>query len=300
MLNIKCPDCGSSDFFINKHKGEVICKKCAMVVDDALCDLGRERAMDQETLETHSRSGAPFDPRVANNLATTIGNTHDLSGLSKNTQQLIKRIKKKNNWTSSGIEQNLRNALTHLKLISDYLSLPDNVEKEVARIYRRSVEQGLTKARSCEMVLIGCVYISCRIHGIPKKMEEVAEAQGITKKSLGKIYKMLLRELKINIIPSNPIDYLGRFTSELKLSPKVQSKAIELIDCARKKKLTSGISPLSLAAASLYISALMNKEKKGQKKVSDVCGITETTLRQRVRDLVQGLKLRNKAVEQYT
>ena len=52
-----CPDCGSNDFILNRKKGEVICRKCSFVVDEALIDFGAEtRSFDMESTEKNSVS----------------------------------------------------------------------------------------------------------------------------------------------------------------------------------------------------------------------------------------------------
>ena len=60
-----CPDCGNGTFFLNKAKGEVICRNCSMVIDELMVDFGNDsRGSDFEDMQAKSRTGAPFDPRV--------------------------------------------------------------------------------------------------------------------------------------------------------------------------------------------------------------------------------------------
>lgn len=290
-----CPDCGCKNFLTNKRSGEVICRQCNFVIEDALVDHGAEtRSFEPGDLEKNSRSGAPFDPRVADNLATSIGNRSDLAKLNTRTKAMIHRIKKKNAWTSSSFEQNLKHALTNLKLIAGQLNIPDRVEKEAAEIYRKAAEKNLTLKRSIENIVIGSLYIACRVNDIARSLKEFSELTGADVKIIAKTYKMLLRELNIKIVPINPIDYTARFTSALKLSPKVQTKAVKLAEQLKKKGLTSGLSPVSVAASTLYIAGLILKEKRTQREVAEVSGITETTLRNRCKDIMKELKLKAK------
>lgn len=289
-----CPDCGEHSFFINQEKGEVICRECSYVIDDAMIDFGRERFMDSEDLEKNSRSGAPFDPTITNNLMTQVGTTADLSKLPQNIKYMVKRIRKKNSWTSSSIENNLNRSLPQLKMICSYLKMPASVEKEAARIYRRGVEKGLTKARSCEGVIVASVYIASRMFGFPTTIKDIGETTKLNKKSIGKYYKLVLRELNIKIEPSNPLDYIAKYASLLELSPKTQSRAVEIAEEAQKKDITSGVSPVTIAATSLYLAALQMKERRTQKAVTDMTQITEVTLRTRCKDFVEALKLKVK------
>ena len=58
--------------------------------------------------------------------------------------------------------------------------------------------------------------------------------------------------------------------------------------------MTSGRGPAGIAAAALYVAALMNDEKKTQREVADIAGITEVTIRNRYKELIERLKLEDK------
>ena len=287
-----CPDCGNDKFFLNKQKGEVICRNCSYVVDESMVDFGNDiRGSDFEDVQSKSRTGAPFDPTVANNLSTAVGTKADLMKMDKKARQKMERIRKKNNWTSNSLEINFNTALNQLKMISSYLKIPDFVEKESARIYRQAAERGLTIKRSIESIVVGSLYVATRIHGIPKSMEEFVKASKISKKVLGKTYKLIVRELNLKLVPADPIEYVPRFASALGLSAKVQTKAIEYIAQAKEKEMLSGLSPISVAATTLYLAALKEGERKTQKEVADTTGITEATLRSRCKDFMRDLKI---------
>lgn len=293
MIETKCPDCGSNNFFHNRERGEVICRECSFVVVEAQVDFGSDtRAFGFDQLEFKSRAGAPFDPRVANNLTTQIGTHADLDKLSRKQKVLMQRIRKKNNWTSNSLEINLNTAMTNLKMISSYLKLPEHVEKEAAVIYRRAAEKDLAIKRSIESIVVASLFIASRIYGIPKSMDEFVEASKISKKVLGKTYKLVMRELNLRMAPTDPLDFIERFGSQLGLSAKSQTQAIKMIEQAKKKQILSGLSPLSVAATTLYLAGLKNGERRTQKVVAETTGITEATLRSRTKDLIKKLNLK--------
>jgi transcription initiation factor TFIIB len=90
---------------------------------------------------------------------------------------------------------------------------------------------------------------------------------------------------------TNPTDYIPRFSSSLELSPETQSRSIEIIELCQEAELTSGRGPTGIAAASLYVAALINGEKRTQREVADVAGVTEVTIRNRYKELLIELKL---------
>jgi transcription initiation factor TFIIB len=59
-----------------------------------------------------------------------------------------------------------------------------------------------------------------------------------------------------------------------------------------KKGLISGRGPTGVAAAAIYIAAADQGERKTQKEVADVAGVTEVTIRNRYRELKKELGLK--------
>jgi transcription initiation factor TFIIB len=296
ITDVKCPDCGSHDFFHNRGKGELICRQCSIVLDESMVDFGRDSRFfeDDGDGEHNSRTGAPFDPLVVDNLGTSIGNAADLSKLSGRNRALFQRIKKRQHWTATSFEQNLKTAFNNLKLMSGGLNLPSSVEKEAAVIYRRCVERGLTKRSAIEHLVIASLFLASKLQGFPRAMKEFANIAKVDMTILGKNYKLIMREIGIRINPTNPLDYVTKFATALKLSPKVQTKSVKYIEQMEKMGLTSGLSPLSVAASTLYIAAQLEKEKRTQREFAEISGVTETTLRNRCKDLVKALKVKVK------
>ncbi|MBD3248415.1 hypothetical protein GF336_00030 [Candidatus Woesearchaeota archaeon] len=288
----KCPECGDSKLLINKEKGEIICKSCGSVIEDSLVDFGKERAFDEEDFEKKNRTGAPFDPRIANNIVTEVGNSADFHKLPANVKKQMYRIREKNKWVSNSLDQNLNVGLNHIKTVTSYLNITDIVEKEAARIYRLCAERGITRYTTNENLAAACVFISSRVNSLPKTLGELQEATGIKKKVIAKTYKMVARKLNIKIMPNTPFDFLNRFASELKLDPKIQTRAVKLINQMFKKQITSGKNPTSLAATALYIASLMENIRVTQRQVVEVSGITETTLRSRVKEMLKELGIK--------
>ena len=88
---------------------------------------------------------------------------------------------------------------------------------------------------------------------------------------------------------TNPIYYVPRFATELNLSGEVQEKAREIIERAIKKGLISGRGPTGVSAAAVYIASLLLGERRTQKEVANVAGVTEVTIRNRYRELKKEL-----------
>ncbi len=289
----KCPECGSTNLFTNREKGEVICKDCGLVLEDKMVDFTQEwREFDSEEGEKKRRTGSPMTyTQYDQGLGTEVGRKTDLYSLDNKDRNKFFRLRKWQYRISTAIERNLKLALAELKRVSSFLKLPKSVEEESARIYTLAVQRGLVRGRSMESVVAGALYAACRRHEVPRTLDELSEASGIEKKEIGRTYRFVTRELGITILPSNPADYIARFASSLKLSAETQSKAVEILERAQKAELTSGRGPTGIAAAALYVSALIHGEKRTQREVADVAGVTEVTIRNRYKELLDELNL---------
>lgn len=289
----RCPECGSLDLSYNMEKGEIICRECGLVIEDKMVDFDQEwREFDSEAAARKRRTGAPITyTQFDQGLGTDVGRKADLYKFGGKTKNKFFRLRKWQQRISTAIERNLKLALAELKRVSSFLRLPSSVEEEASRIYTLAVQKGLVRGRSMESVVAGALYAACRRHDVPRTLDELGEASGIEKKEIGRTYRFITRELGIKILPSNPADYIARFASALKLNAETQSKSVEIIEQAQSVELTSGRGPTGIAAAALYVAALINGEKRTQREVADVAGVTEVTIRNRYKELLEKLEL---------
>jgi transcription initiation factor TFIIB len=145
-----------------------------------------------------------------------------------------------------------------------------------------------------ESVIAACIYSACRSYNIPRTLDEISNASDVERKEIGRTYRFIIRKMGIKTQPSSPKDYISRFASVLHLSPKTQNEALKILSKAENSELTSGRGPAGIAAAALYVAALLNDEKKTQREVADVAGITEVTIRNRYKELLDRLDLQDK------
>ena len=113
----------------------------------------------------------------------------------------------------------------------------------------------------------------------------------VSKKQIGKNYRFLSRELNIKLKPTSPSDYIPRFASKLGLSGEVQSKAIEIIRKAKNCGVLNGKGPTGIAATALYISSILLGERKTQRDIAEIAGITEVTIRNRYKEISEQVDL---------
>jgi transcription initiation factor TFIIB len=287
-----CPECHSPNLIEDKIRGERYCAKCGYILKEDIIDTGQEwRAFDSEQMSKRARGGAPLTfTKHDKGLTTEIGKgLGELYKVPAKKRAQYYRLTKWHKRLIKSKDRNLSFALSELQRIISFLSLPRPIHERIARYYEEAVNKGLVRGRSIESVVAAITYAVSREFGSPRTLEEISEASGVEKREIGRTYRYIARELNIRILPADPISYVPRFCSMLGLSDKVQAKSIEILRKASKFDITSGKGPTGVAAAAIYVACVLIGEKRTQREVADIVGVTEVTIRNRYKELIEKL-----------
>jgi len=294
----KCTECGSTNLIHDYDTGETVCGDCGLVLYEQMMDKGPEwRAFTQEEKASRSRVGVPMSYSVHDKgLSTAISHVdRDAFGrkLPLSTRLQMWRLRK---WqirsrVHSSIDRNLAQAMAELDRLSDKAYIPPPVKEKAAVIYRKALDKGLVRGRSIAAIAAAALYAACREGGTPRTLREIAESSLVDKKDVARCYRLLLRELDVQMPLADPLTYISKIAERTGISGKTQGLAIQILREARKRRAASGKDPMGLAAAALYIACLQNNEKKTQKDIAEAAGVTEVTVRNRYKTLKRQLSL---------
>ncbi|MEM2142412.1 MAG: transcription initiation factor IIB [Candidatus Thorarchaeota archaeon] len=294
-----CPECGGQDLVQDPEKGERICASCGLVVSDHRIDTGPEwRAFTSDERNARARSGTPTSYTIHDKgLSTMIDwRDHDYMGrrFSTTKRSEIYRLRK---WqirtrVHSSVDRNLAQAMTELERLSSQLGLNKDTKELAAVLYRKLVVKRLARSRSIDAMVGAAIYAACRLRETPRSLEEIARHSRVNKKKIGQHYRLLVEKLKLRMPISDPANYVPRLMAELKLPGRVQQKVLEIIEEAKAKRtLTTGRDPRGLAAAAIYIASILLNHRVTQRDIAIAAGVTEVTVRNRYKELVEKLKI---------
>lgn len=247
-----CPECGSKE--IECNHSECLCRDCGFVIDDSMPKLDAYRE------GTSSVRPVEVDGKIV-----------------------------KASWLKTSKQKNLRRARGKIRAIVDRLSLPKYIKDQAYAIYEKAVNKDLCIGRNKESILHASIYAVCKQNSIPKTALEITEYSDIEEKQLLKAYSLLQKELGVKAQLTDPIDILPRFVSNLGLSHKCLTKAMQLMQKIKGTAVYSGKNPKSIAAALIYISAKLCKEKISQRLIANEMGVMEVTIRKRYKEIVDEL-----------
>jgi len=190
----------------------------------------------------------------------------------------------------SSTDRNLAQAMLELDRLSDKLHIPPTIKEKAAIIYRKALNQGLVRGRSISTIAAAALYAACRMTQTQRALREIARVSTIDKKDIARIYRLVLRELSMQMpIPDAQLG-VPKIAAKVGLGEKTQQKAVEILRRAEKLKTTAGKGPMGLAGAALYIACQMTNEKRTQKMIADAAGVTEVTIRNHYKGLKDILK----------
>jgi transcription initiation factor TFIIB len=294
----KCPECASKNLVHDYDTGETICGDCGLVLYEQTLDKGPEwRAFTLEEKASRSRVGLPTSFSVHDKgLSTSICQIdRDAFGrkLSLATRLQMWRLRK---WqirsrVHSSIDRNLAQAMAELERLSGKVNVSPPIKEKAAVIYRKALDKRLVRGRSINSIAAAALYAACRKSGSSRTLSEIAEVSLVDRKDVARCYRLLLQELDFHMPTADPLMYVSKIAEQNGVSGKTQGAVVEILREARRKRIIAGKDPIGLAAAALYIACLQNGEKKTQKEIAEVAGVTEVTVRNRYKALAKQLNL---------
>lgn len=90
---------------------------------------------------------------------------------------------------------------------------------------------------------------------MPRTFKEICAVSKISKKEIGRCFKLILKALETSVDLITTADFMSRFCSNLGLPNSVQRAATHIARKAGELDIVSGRSPISVAAAAIYMAS---------------------------------------------
>ncbi len=313
-LNGRCPTCNSI-LVEDQSKGEYFCSSCGYVVYEHAPTLATESidsSLEARLKSTRGSGGTSYSYHDLGISSDIYHANRDFNGKSIRSDMLeeINRIRR---WhsrlrVSSSKDRRIYNVLTKINEICSILSLPRVINESASLAYRMIESKSKAKGRSSVCMACACIYHVCKQYSILRSIDEIAEAAGCKNRRLiYKYYRIIALESTVDdesrdSIYNNssngrglfiiPIEmYVAKLSNTIRLDTKVEKLAI---DIARKTvdRSMDGKAPYGLAAAYIYMACVLLGMKVLQSDISSASNVTEVTVRNRYRELINNYRIR--------
>jgi len=269
----KCPYCGSTDLEIYNDK--LICLSCGSVIFEDIVDTDYEtRVFDASDI---------YMKRTAS--STTPGSIEIHSIKIKDSEGKTRYLQKESR------TKNLLSALGYLNELTVKLNLSKDVKEQVQYYLKQYIMKRSVRKDRIKALVVALIYITARILGQPRPLDFLVKATGLKKKEINKAYKLVRETLKLEIPVIDPEKFILTFGKELGLTGETIKVGLEIIKRIRSLGEGIGRDPAGVAAAAIYIATKLTGERRTQKRIADVAGVTEVTVRNRYREICERLGL---------
>jgi transcription initiation factor TFIIB len=265
-------------------------------------------------------------------LRTEIGvGSKDYSGRSIN-HQVAEQMNSMRRWHSrirvaSPKERRLSNVLSKINEICSSMCLSKTVIETAAMLYRNFETMSEAKGKSITCIAAASIYLACKRCSIVRSLEEIIRAEVTgpevirsTLKLASKYYRMMVIEMGIFtaqdslgtdvgqptashtpslVAQSEPIpvilaidQYISKLANVAKIDTRVERLAIDFAHKTDSNLIADGKAPNGLAAAYIYLAALLLGINLLQMDISALASVTEVTIRNRCKDILSNFKLK--------
>ncbi|KAH7687007.1 Transcription factor TFIIB protein [Dioscorea alata] len=290
MSDSFCPDCKRSTEVVFDHSaGDTVCSECGLVLEAHSIDETSEwRTFANESADNDPvRVGGPSNPLLADGGLSTVVISRP-SGT--NSDSLPSSSLGRWQSRSSNPDRSLILAFRTIATMADRLGLVATIKDRANEIYKKVEDLKSIKGRNQDAILAACLYIACRQEDKPRTVKEICSvANGATKKEIGRAKEFIVKQLEIEMGQSMEMgtihagDFLRRFCSHLGMNNQAIKAAQEAVQ--KSEELDIRRSPISIAAAVIYMITQLSEEKKPLRDISVATGVAEGTIKNSYKDL---------------
>lgn len=291
-----CPDCNEDppNLVEEFSSGDMVCGSCGLVLGDRIIDTRSEWrtfANDDQGNDDPSRVGDAMNPLLnGSQLETNIAFGEGMRARELHRAQ--------NRAISDKGTKALLAAYREITNLCEAINVPKTIQDAAKHIFKMTEDKKLFKGKPQEAVVAGCIFIACRQAHAPRTFREIYSLTKIPKKEIGRTFKALEKMLQTsrdeNVAGSllmvdkyeatattGAAELCARYCNNLqfknahlmeKISKALAQKSSSLKDLA-------GRSPLSIAAAAIYMTSHLMGDPRTSREIVTVAGVSDGTIR---------------------
>lgn len=296
-----CPDCKEwpPNVIDEFSSGDSVCTSCGLVLGDRIIDTRSEWrtfANDESGSDDPSRVGAAANPLLNGaqlETAISFGDGHNSRELNRAHARMVQDKGAKG----------LKEAYQKINALCQPLHLPSTVMDTACHLYKSTDDHKAFKGKNVDSLIAGCLFIACRQMNVPRTFREINHATHVSKKEVGRIFKHLEKFFNANKTTKNiaptaaglattsfadsyeekastrASELCDRYCSLLALPRAAVMASKSIADNMVAKGVLAGRSPLSAAAACIYMASHLMGVAKSPKEIAAVAGVSDGTIR---------------------
>lgn len=276
-LNVRliCRDCQRNPPNIVEEfaDGDLVCGDCGLVLGDRIIDTRSEWRTFANEDEDPSRVGGAANPFLdGTQLDTIISKKDGGSGLAKGLARAHGRA------SANKGERTLVQAYREISSMCEHASLPKTIADTTKQLFKNARELNFMVGKE-NVLIAACLMHACRHEGYGRTFREISAITKVSKKDIGRAYKLLQHTIQFSALATSSTDMIVRFCSRLRLNTEVEKNARSVCEKARDLGVLDGKSPVSVAAACIYMVSMLFDSPRAAREIAVVAGVSEVTIK---------------------
>ncbi|KAI2609483.1 TFIIB-domain-containing protein [Hypoxylon fragiforme] len=293
---LTCPDCNENppNLVEEFSSGDMVCASCGLVLGDRIIDTRSEWrtfANDDQGNDDPSRVGDAMNPLLSGSqLETNIA-----FGEGMRSRELHRA---QNRSVNDKATKTLLSAYREISNLCEAISIPKTTQDTAKHIFKLVEEAKLFKSKPIESVIASCIFIACRQSKAPRTFREIFSLTKVSKKEIGRTFKQLEKFLQSNREANTNGSFLmvenyeatgttgaselcARYCNNLQFkNPHLMERVSKsLAEKSSALKDLAGRSPLSIAAAAIYMASHLMGDARTSRDIAAVAGVSDGTIR---------------------
>lgn len=227
-----------------------------------------------------TRVGMPMNNLLPQSSLGTI-----ISSRGKHTID-FEKIRQYHSWNTMPYkERSLYKIYEKLQSTALKAGIPPYIIKNAQSMYKKLSETRISRGSNRRGLMAACIYIACKLENVPRSAKEIAEIYDLKVNEMTRgckkfleIMNMTENSTRYNIQSSNPLDFIQRFCSKLKLNSDIVHLCEYVAFMTTKMDIVDENTPPSIAAGSIFLVLNLCNINMNKKFISEACKISEVTI----------------------
>ncbi|MEM2301705.1 MAG: hypothetical protein QXR14_05795 [Sulfolobales archaeon] len=292
----------SGKLIYDYERGEIIDPETGLVIEEGLISQAREwREYSPEDRFNRSRIGPQITFKVHDGGLTSYIDPRGSTG---------KKLNKLQTSTRRPRDHRVRKEIDAKMIMNDTIAkmgLPGVVAETVGMLIKEAAKNNLLRKNMIASAVGAMIIEVCKTYGIPIDIKKLRETLSLSERDIHNATKRLawagvFNDLKRKLreksdprgsAPLTPASYIPKISGSVGLSDDIVVLSKRIIDLMVRYEptSTSGKNPEGTAAAAVYLASILLENKKPQKSIAEALGISEVTIRNRYRDIIDNLDI---------
>lgn len=251
-----CKTHGTDHLTEDVSSGDVICTKCALVVEERMiCDEAEWRNHEGDTQQdkwAKSRVGDTENPFLGAdfNLGTMVKHFDSNSNKISFGSEIAKQFKRRS------VDNALSHAFKEIDIMGDRKHLPAVVTQKAKALYSQLYRQIKLKGNILfiDSKTAACLYIACRVENCYLSTREIASIYDVSRNALDSAVKRVKNVLNLKMPAAAGATMIDRYTGYLDMSRAESKKARKIADAIELRELLKNLTADYVAATSMYLA----------------------------------------------